>query len=43
MAQKKETSEKLAALFSLKIGNISPQLEETGREFYQCLAIKGAL
>ena len=34
MVQKKEASEKLAALFSLKIGNISDQLEETGREFF---------
>lgn len=34
MVQKKETSEKLAALFGVKIGNISAQLEETGREFF---------
>jgi len=34
MVQKKETGEKLAALFALKIGNISGQLEETGREFF---------
>ncbi len=34
MMQKKEASEKLAALFGLKIGNISGQLEETGREFF---------
>jgi rsbT co-antagonist protein RsbR len=34
MIQKKEAGEKLAALFSLKIGNISVQLEETGREFF---------
>ncbi len=32
--QKKEVSEKLTALFALKIGNISSQLEETGREFF---------
>ncbi len=34
MDQKKELGEKLAALFSLKIGNISGQLEETGREYF---------
>src|SRR5512142_4921 len=34
MMQKKEVSEKLTALFGLKIGNISGQLEETGREFF---------
>ncbi len=34
MVQKKESSEKLAALFALKIGNISGQLEEPGREFF---------
>lgn len=34
MVQKKEISEKLVALFSLKIGNIAGQLEETGREFF---------
>lgn len=34
MMQKKEPSEKLTALFGLKIGNISGQLEETGREFF---------
>lgn len=34
MVQKKDASEKLAALFGLKIGNISSQLEETGREFF---------
>jgi rsbT co-antagonist protein RsbR len=34
MALIKETSEKLVALFGLKIGNISGQLEETGREFF---------
>lgn len=35
MAQRKEAaSEKLAALFGLKIGNFSAQLEETGREFF---------
>ncbi len=32
--QQKEVSEKLTALFNLKIGNISGQLEETGREFF---------
>lgn len=34
MAQKKDTSEKLTALFALKIGNISGELEETGREYF---------
>lgn len=34
MVQKKETSEKLATLFGLKIGNISGQLEETGQAFF---------
>jgi len=34
MVQKKDAGEKLVALFSLKIGNISGQLEETGREFF---------
>lgn len=34
MVQKKDSSEKLAALFALKIGNISAQLEEPGREFF---------
>ncbi|MFA6013554.1 MAG: STAS domain-containing protein [Gallionellaceae bacterium] len=34
MVQKKEGSEKLAALFSVKVGNISPQLEEVGREYF---------
>lgn len=34
MVQKKDVSEKLTALFTLKIGNISGQLEETGREFF---------
>ena len=34
MMQEKEASEKLTALFNLKIGNISGQLEETGREFF---------
>ncbi len=34
MVQKKESSEKLTALFGLKIGNISSQLEEVGREFF---------
>lgn len=34
MVQKKELGEKLVALFSLKIGNIAGQLEETGREFF---------
>jgi len=34
MVQKKDTSEKLNALFGLKVGNISAQLEETGREFF---------
>ncbi len=34
MVQKKDSSEKLAALFTLKIGNISGQLEEPGREFF---------
>jgi rsbT co-antagonist protein RsbR len=32
--QKKETGEKMAALFGMKIGHISGQLEETGREFF---------
>lgn len=32
--QKKDTSEKLNALFGLKVGNISTQLEEIGREFF---------
>ncbi len=32
--QKKEVSEKLTALFGLKIGNISAQLEATAREFF---------
>jgi rsbT co-antagonist protein RsbR len=34
MVHKKEISERLAALFSLKVGNISERLEETGREFF---------
>lgn len=34
MAQKKDLSEKVAALFSLKIGNISAELEEPGRKFF---------
>jgi len=34
MVQKKDTSEKLNALFGLKVGNISTQLEEIGREFF---------
>jgi rsbT co-antagonist protein RsbR len=34
MVQKKDAGEKMAALFALKIGNISGQLEETGREFF---------
>lgn len=34
MVQKKDAGEKMAALFGLKIGNISGQLEETGREFF---------
>lgn len=34
MVQKKEGSEKLTALFGLKIGNISGQLEEVGREYF---------
>jgi rsbT co-antagonist protein RsbR len=34
MMQKKEVSEKLTALFGLKIGNISAQLEATAREFF---------
>ncbi len=34
MVQKKEAGEKMTALFNLKIGNISGQLEETGREFF---------
>lgn len=34
MVQKKDAGEKLVALFNLKIGNISGQLEETGREFF---------
>lgn len=32
--QKKEAGEKMAALFGMKIGHISGQLEETGREFF---------
>lgn len=32
--QKKETGEKMGALFGMKIGHISGQLEETGREFF---------
>lgn len=32
--QKKEVSEKLTALFALKIGNISGQLEETARDYF---------
>lgn len=32
--QKKEAGEKMAALFAMKIGHISGQLEETGREFF---------
>ncbi len=39
MVQKKEAGEKLTALFNLKIGNISGELEETGREFF-CADIK---
>lgn len=34
MAVKKEMGEKLAALFSLKVGNISAALEEPGRKFF---------
>jgi len=34
MTQRKDISEKVAALFSLKIGNISSQLEEPGRKFF---------
>jgi rsbT co-antagonist protein RsbR len=34
MLQKNEASEKLIELFNLKVGNISAQLEETGREFF---------
>ncbi len=34
MIQKNEVGEKLTALFNLKIGDISGQLEETGREFF---------
>lgn len=34
MAQKKEISERVAALFGLKIGNISAELEEPGRKFF---------
>ncbi len=34
MMQKKEVSEKLTALFGLKLGNISGKLEETGREYF---------
>ena len=34
MIQKKEMSEKLGALFAVKVGNISSQLEEVGREFF---------
>jgi rsbT co-antagonist protein RsbR len=34
MAVKKELGEKLAALFSLKVGNISPALEEPGRKYF---------
>lgn len=34
MTQKKDISEKVAALFSLKIGNISAELEEPGRKFF---------
>ena len=32
--QKKETGEKMGALFGMKIGHISGQLEEIGREFF---------
>lgn len=34
MTQKKDISEKVAALFSLKVGNISAELEEPGRKFF---------
>lgn len=34
MVQKKDSSEKLTALFTLKIGDISGHLEEVGREFF---------
>lgn len=34
MMQKKEIGEKLAALFAMKVGNISGQLEAVGREFF---------
>ena len=34
MQQNNESSEKLSELFNLKVGNISAQLEETGREFF---------
>lgn len=34
MLQKKELSEKLSALFSIKVGNISAQLESAAREFF---------
>ncbi len=34
MTQKKELSEKVTALFNLKVGNISAELEEPGRKFF---------
>ena len=34
MIQKKDVSEKLGALFAVKVGNISAELEEVGREFF---------
>ncbi|MDX8398841.1 MAG: STAS domain-containing protein [Gallionellaceae bacterium] len=34
MIKKKDLSEKVSALFNLKVGNISTQLEEPGRKFF---------
>jgi len=34
MIKKKDLSEKVSALFNLKVGNISKQLEEPGRKFF---------
>ncbi len=36
MTQKKDLSEKVAALFNLKVGNISSELEGPGRKFFCC-------
>src|ERR1035437_5303267 len=34
MTQKKELSEKVTALFNMKVGNISAELAEPGRKFF---------